>query len=68
MRWLTKLRRPAHAGQSLLWPILLKAGVARLIGEALTAQGAEPQFVVNNAGFGLVGAASALDDRKNNCR
>ncbi len=40
---------------------LLKTGVARLIGEALAAQGAEPQFVVNNAGFGLVGLASARD-------
>ena len=40
---------------------LFKAGAARLIGEALKAQGAEPQFVVNNAGFGLVGPASALD-------
>ena len=34
---------------------------ARLIGDALVAQGAEPQFMVNNAGFGLVGTAAALD-------
>ena len=27
----------------------------------MTAQGAEPQFVVNNAGFGLVGLAASLD-------
>jgi short-subunit dehydrogenase len=40
---------------------LLKAGAARLIGEALAAQGAEPQVFVNNAGFGLVGLASARD-------
>ena len=40
---------------------LLKTGAARLIGEALAAQGAEPQFFVNNAGFGLVGLASARD-------
>src|SRR6476646_213045 len=40
---------------------LFKTGAARLIGEALTVQGAEPQFVVNNAGFGLVGPAGALD-------
>lgn len=33
------------------------AGVAR----ALAARGLEPQFVVNNAGFGLLGMASALD-------
>jgi hypothetical protein len=40
---------------------LFKTGAGRLIGETLAAQGAEPQFVVNNAGFGLVGSASALD-------
>jgi uncharacterized protein len=40
---------------------LLSPGAARQIGDALTAQGAEPQFVVNNAGFGLVGSASSLD-------
>ena len=40
---------------------LLKAGAARLIGETLAAQGTEPQFFVNNAGFGLVGLASARD-------
>lgn len=31
------------------------------IGAALEALGAEPQYVVNNAGFGLVGAAEKLD-------
>ncbi|MFN3658229.1 MAG: SDR family NAD(P)-dependent oxidoreductase [Pseudolabrys sp.] len=36
---------------------LAQAGVADRIAAALTAQGAEPQYVVNNAGFGLVGAA-----------
>ena len=40
---------------------LTQADTARQIGEALTAQGAEPQFIVNNAGFGLVGAASSRD-------
>jgi uncharacterized protein len=40
---------------------LLKPGAARLIEDALAAQGAEPQFVVNNAGFGLAGLASARD-------
>lgn len=36
-------------------------GAARRIGETLAAMGAEPQYVVNNAGFGLVGVASSLD-------
>ena len=40
---------------------LAQAGAARQIGDALAAQGAEPQFLVNNAGFGLVGLASTLD-------
>ena len=31
------------------------------VGEALLAQGLEPDIVVNNAGFGLVGAFGALD-------
>ncbi len=36
-------------------------GAAQTIGAALAAQGAEPQYMVNNAGFGLVGVAAALD-------
>ena len=40
---------------------LTQPGAARQIGEALAAQGAEPQFMVNNAGFGLVGAAASRD-------
>jgi short-subunit dehydrogenase len=40
---------------------LAAPGAARAIGEALAAEGAEPQFMVNNAGFGMVGLASARD-------
>jgi short-subunit dehydrogenase len=40
---------------------LQRPGGARRIGEALVTLGAEPQFMVNNAGFGLVGLASARD-------
>ena len=40
---------------------LAQANAARLIGEALVTQGAEPQFVVNNAGYGMVGLAAARD-------
>jgi short-subunit dehydrogenase len=40
---------------------LQRPGAAKEIGEALAAQGAEPQFMVNNAGFGLVGTAASLD-------
>jgi short-subunit dehydrogenase len=48
-------------------------GVARLA-EALRADGIEPAFVVNNAGFGLLGSAARLDRDKQlamidlNCR
>ena len=40
---------------------LQRDGAARALGEALAAQGAEPQYLVNNAGFGLVGGAATLD-------
>jgi len=40
---------------------LAQPGAALQIGEALKAQGAEPQFMVNNAGFGLVGLAASRD-------
>ena len=40
---------------------LTQAGAAKQIGDALQNSGAEPQYVVNNAGFGLVGVASTLD-------
>jgi short-subunit dehydrogenase/uncharacterized protein YggU (UPF0235/DUF167 family) len=40
---------------------LALAGAVQAIGELLAASGAEPQYVVNNAGFGLVGVASSLD-------
>ena len=47
-------------------PIVLRADVARIdaaqrIGEALAAAGVEPDIVVNNAAFGLVGQADTLD-------
>lgn len=40
---------------------LARAGSARRIGEVLAALGAEPQYMVNNAGFGLVGLAASRD-------
>jgi short-subunit dehydrogenase len=47
-------------------PMVLPADVARSdaaqrIGDALAAGGLEPDIVVNNAGFGLVGPAATLD-------
>ena len=47
-------------------PIVLRADVARIdavqrIGDALAAAGVEPEIVVNNAAFGLVGQADTLD-------
>ena len=40
---------------------LSKPDATRQIGDALASQGAEPKFIVNNAGFGLVGQATARD-------
>jgi short-subunit dehydrogenase len=46
----------------LLLPIdLAMPNAAAAIGEALAGRGIEPQYVVNNAGFGLVGRAYELD-------
>ena len=47
-------------------PLVLRADVARVdagrrIGEALATNGVEPDIMVNNAGFGLVGNAASLD-------
>jgi short-subunit dehydrogenase len=47
-------------------PLVIAADVAqgdaaKRIGEALAAAGAEPQYVVNNAGFGLIGSAATRD-------
>ena len=39
---------------------LAQADAATRIGEALAARGLEPQTIVNNAGFGLVGRAAGL--------
>jgi len=40
---------------------LSKPDPAQQIGDALASQGAEPQFFVNNAGFGLIGPATSRD-------
>ncbi len=40
---------------------LTQRGTGKIIGDALAAQGAEPQYMVNNAGFGLVGTAASRD-------
>ncbi len=54
------------AATGLLKPLVIAAdlaapGAAEQIGKALAAQGVEPQFIVNNAGFGLIGFAGARD-------
>jgi short-subunit dehydrogenase len=47
-------QRPLVIGADLATP-----GFAERIAEELRAQGAEPQYMVNNAGFGLVGRAGS---------
>jgi len=54
------------AGQGRSRPLVIgldltQAGAAARIGEAMTAAGLEPQYVVNNAGFGLWGSAAQLN-------
>jgi short-subunit dehydrogenase len=49
-------RRPIVIADDLARP-----GSAQRIGDALAAEGAEPQYVINNAGFGLVGLAATRD-------
>lgn len=48
--------RPAVLARDLAQP-----GAAAAIATGLAARGLEPQYVVNNAGFGLLGAAALLD-------
>jgi len=48
--------RPLVIGADLQRPDSVRA-----VADALAAQGVEPQYMVNNAGFGLVGHAAALD-------
>lgn len=49
------------AGKPLVIAAHLQSDDAvRQIGDALAAHGAEPQYIINNAGFGLVGAAASL--------
>jgi short-subunit dehydrogenase len=47
--------RPIVLGLDLTQP-----GIGARLGEALTSAGVEPQYMVNNAGFGLWGAAAKL--------
>jgi uncharacterized protein len=52
----TGSRQPLVIGADLTRP-----GAAELIGKALAAQNAEPQYMVNNAGYGLIGLAGERD-------
>ena len=48
--------------EPLVLPLDLgQAGASKRIGETLAARGLAPQFVVNNAAFGLLGGAADLD-------
>ena len=54
----------AHGGrpEPLVLPLDLgQPGMSGRIGEALAARGLAPQFIVNNAAFGLLGRAAELD-------
>jgi short-subunit dehydrogenase len=56
----------AIAGKGVARPTVLRMDVARIdaardLGEALAKRGLEPDIMVNNAGFGLLGPADKLD-------
>ena len=52
----------AYGPRPTVLPVdLAQPDAAARIGEALVARSLEPQYIVNNAGFGLVGRAAALD-------
>jgi short-subunit dehydrogenase len=50
-----------HPRPTVLVVDLAQSDVAARIGDFLAGNGLEPRYVVNNAGFGLVGEAAALD-------
>jgi hypothetical protein len=59
----------AIAAKGRVRPAVLRLDVARVdaardIGEALAQRGLEPEIIVNNAGFGLMGAADKLDRQR----
>jgi short-subunit dehydrogenase len=56
-----EIEAAGHAKPFVLPVDLAKPGAAARVGEALAARGLEPQYVVNNAGFGLVGRAAELE-------
>ena len=56
-----EIAKAGHPKPLVLALDLAAPGAAARIGEALAANGLEPQFIVNNAGFGLIGRAAGLD-------
>ena len=57
----TEIAAAGHPHPMVLPVDLAKPGAAARIGESLAARSLEPQYIVNNAGFGLVGRAATLD-------
>ena len=52
----------AGHSQPLVLPVdLTQPDAASRVGEALASRSLEPQYIVNNAGFGLIGRAATLD-------
>jgi hypothetical protein len=55
------IAKRGHARPQIVAIDLARAGAALVIEDRLREAGREPQFVVNNAGFGLLGPAARLD-------
>ena len=56
-----RIAERGHERPSVLVVDLVRAGAAGRVADDLRDAGLEPQYVVNNAGFGLLGPASELD-------
>ena len=56
-----RIAERGHARPHVMPADLLRADAVARIGEGLRDHGVEPQFIVNNAGFGLIGTAASLD-------
>jgi short-subunit dehydrogenase len=57
----TAIEASGRAKPLVLAQDLAQPDVAKRLGEALAGYGLEPQYIVNNAGYGLVGRAAVLD-------
>lgn len=56
-----EIKSKGHPRPTVLSLDLARPGAGKIVGDALAERGLEPAFVVNNAGFGLLGDAARRD-------